>query len=74
MREKCFVAQGAYSNPIEVIKTEGLCFECKCLTPVLEFDSSDGEYTAMRFCLGCLKDFSEGKISASTRHDNLSGY
>lgn len=74
MMEKCFVATGSYGRPIEVFKTEGLCFECKRLATVLEFDSSDGEYTAMRFCLKCLKDFSEGKISASKRNDDLSGY
>jgi hypothetical protein len=74
MTELCFYACGRYSRAIEVTRGEGRCFECKSHTGVLEFDSSDGEYTTMKFCASCLQDFFDGKISKSNWGNDLSDY
>jgi hypothetical protein len=44
----------------------GRCFECRQEKPILGFDNSDGEYTEMKFCIDCLKEFSNGMVSKSS--------
>ena len=61
-----FEACGQYDRTIEVKKDFRKCFECRKEKDVLTFDSSDGEYTTMRFCIECLQKFSSGCVSEST--------
>ena len=48
------------------------CFECHKEKDVLTFDSSDDEYTIMKFCLHCLTKFAKGHISKSNYQNDLS--
>lgn len=61
----CFIAHGSCARSTEVKKSEGICFECRRKMPILIFDNSDHEYTPMNFCIDCLKEFLNGKISKS---------
>jgi len=63
---RSYCACGHHSRSVEIWKSEGVCFECRQKKHILKFDSSDGEYTEMQFCIDCLKDFHEGKVSESS--------
>ncbi len=71
---EAFIASGQYCKPLEVKVTEDKCFECQYKKKVLVFDCSEGEYTALRFCIDCLKDFHDGKISESTWNNDLKDF
>lgn len=60
-----FEGKGCHCRSIIVRTIVDKCFECKEEKKVLGFDSSDTEYTEMRFCIECLKRFDDGFISKS---------
>lgn len=70
--QEMFVACGKYSRKIEVLRGKDKCFECQEKKEVLKFDSSDGEYSTMIFCMDCLKGFFYGWKSESTYSNDLS--
>lgn len=67
-----FTAHGQCSRTIEVKKMKGFCFECKKTTDILYFDNSDLEYTPLKFCIDCLNEFHQGKISESSWENDVS--
>lgn len=69
-----FTGCGNHSRTISVKSEIAKCFECKENKPVLIFDSSNEEYTPMRFCIDCLRKFSEGYVSKSSWEDDYSDF
>lgn len=69
---RVFLASGRHGRPIEVNKSRDKCFDCGLVRDVLSLDSSDGEYSAMNFCLECLTYFYEGVVSKSGWDNDLS--
>lgn len=63
--KQLFSAKGGHSNEVSIYQDDGKCFECKTVKKCLYFDSSEGEYTEMIFCIECLTRFSQGHVSAS---------
>ena len=69
---RVFLASGRHGRAIKVNKTSGKCFDCGLVRDILAFDSSNGEYSTMHFCLECLTYFYEGVVSKSGWNNDLS--
>lgn len=54
---KVFEQYGCHSRMISVDLNADMCLKCDQDKVVLTFDSSDGEYSPMNFCLKCIEDF-----------------
>jgi hypothetical protein len=68
---KVFCAQGQYGREIRVTMEKVTCFECREIKTCLLFDSSEEEYSTMKFCQNCLDYFFEGHTSKSTWKNDL---
>ena len=67
-----FTAYGKHSRTVEVKIRDDVCFECRYKKKVLVFDNSNDEYTPMRFCIECLQDFHNRKVSESSWLNDVS--
>ena len=54
---KVFEQYGYHSRMISVHLDKDICLECGQDKTVIIFDSSDGEYSPMSFCLACIEKF-----------------
>lgn len=70
IKEQLFEACGKYSRTIDLFKSIEICFQCRSKKECLIFDSSDGEYSEIIFCLECLNKFGKGFVSNSTYNTN----
>ena len=65
-----FEAFGQHGRFISVKLETSKCFECDEQKECLLLDSSDEEYSIMKFCQTCLDGFFEGHISKSNWLNN----
>ena len=68
--DQLFEACGKYARTIDVFKATRDCYQCREKKECLVFDSSDGEYSEIIFCIQCLNKFGDGLVSNSTYNTN----